>query len=472
MSYDYDVIIIGSGPAGFSCAIQSSKFGKRVLIVEANPENLGGSWINTGTVPSKSLREAAKLIQKFHTQFADQEKMKPYQRFKMSDILRYKQSILSEKNRKVKNDLIKHNIETARGRGKLLDGHTVEVTLEGGRTITYTAGFVMISTGSRPGKPEQFEVDHHVVVDYRSILELTHIPRRLVIVGGGVIALEFATIFAALGTRITILSAEKGFLPFLDEEVSGELHKILRKKTIQLTTECSIERVEKNDFRTSMEVFYRTASEPGRLQVVETDHVLHVGHKMPNSEGLGLAEIGVGLSDRNTIEVDEAFRTAVPSVFAAGDVIGFPSQASASFVQGRIAACAMFGMGEDEIAANVPYGIYSIPEIAGIGLTEADARRQGIHYKVGKISYSNLTQADIGHVDDGMLKMIFDADTLRILGVHIIGEQASDLIHLGQCVMQHGGTIEYFLKNVLNYPSYGEAYRMAAFDGLTEPVAE
>lgn len=467
MSYDYDVIILGSGPAGFSCAIQSSKFGKKVMIVEANPQNLGGSWINTGTVPSKSLREAAKLIHKFHTQFEDKEDIKPYQRFKMEDILRYKKTILSEKNRKVKDDLIKHNIDTARGRGLLVDPNTIEVTHQTGETKRYTASHILISTGSSPGKPKKFEVDHEIVVDYQSILDLTHIPRRLVIVGGGVIALEFATIFSALGTRITILSEEKQFLPFLDDEISTELQRILRDKSIQLLTECSIEKVEKNDFRTSMEVFYRTKAEKARVQVVETDHVLHVGHKVPNSEGLGLEALGVKLSDRNTISVDEGFRTSVPSVYAAGDVIGFPSQASASFVQGRIASCNMFGIGQDEVAANVPYGIYSIPEIAGIGLTEADAMRLGVNVRVGKIHYSHLTQADIGHVDDGMLKMIFDADSHKILGVHIIGEQASDLIHLGQCVMQHGGTIDYFLNNVLNYPSYGEAYRMAAFHGLS-----
>lgn len=468
MKFDYDVIILGSGPAGFSCAMQSSKFDKKVLIVESNPDHLGGTWINTGTVPSKSMREAARLIQKFHTQFGDERGRKPYEKFRMEDILQYKQSILETKNKKVKDDLIKNEVETARGWGRLLDEHTVEVSTQYGNATTYTAERILISTGSSPGNPENFEIDHSSVLDYESVLDLTHIPRRLVIVGSGIIAFEYATMFAALGTRISVLSDKDELLPFLDKEILGQLRQIIKKKNIQLFPESTIQHVEANKLRTCIEVAFTSSngSENGRLQVLETDHVLYVGGYEPNTENIGLEKAGVKLNKDGYIDVNDNFKTSADSVYAAGDVIGFPALASASFVQGRLAACDMFGIPSGNVSNSIPYGIYSIPEISGIGLTEEDAANQGIDYTVGRAYYKHLTQADISHIDEGMLKLVFRTDNLKLLGVHIIGENAPDLIHLGQSVMYYDGDIRYFIRNVLNYPSYGEAYRVAAFNGV------
>jgi NAD(P) transhydrogenase len=223
MSFDYNVIILGSGPAGFSCAMQSSKFDKRVLIVEANEEHLGGTWINSGTVPSKALREAAKSIQKFHGQFGDERGRKPYERFKMDDLLQYKQNILDSKNQKVKNDIIKNEIDTARGWGKILDDHTVEVTDHLDNVKAYSAENILISTGSSFNSPDIFSINDSNILDYRSVLNLTHIPRRLVIVGSGIISYEFATIFAALGTRVTLLAETREILSFLDEEIKQDV---------------------------------------------------------------------------------------------------------------------------------------------------------------------------------------------------------------------------------------------------------
>ena len=466
MSFDYDVIILGSGPAGFSCAMQSSKFDKSVLMVEANEENLGGTWINAGTVPSKALREAAKSIQKFHSQFGDERGRKPYERFKMEELLQYKQNILANKNQKVKKDIIKNEIDTARGWGKILDNHTVQVSDHFNNTTTYSAKNILISTGSSYIEPDLFSVNDSDILDYRSVLNLTHIPRRLVIVGSGVIAYEFSTIFAALGTRVTLLADTDELLPFLDDEIKKEMHRVLADTTIQLHTNVQLQHVSKNKLRTCTEVGFKTEADPDRLQVVETEHVLYIGSTKPNTDGIGLENTDIKINEEGGIQVDSHFKTSVENIYAAGDVTGHPAQASVSFVQGRIASTSMFNNQSTKMNESIPYGIYSIPEISAIGLTERDAKQQGIDVTVGRAYYNNLTQADINLESDGLLKLVFRTDDLRLIGVHIIGDQSADLVHLGQSVMANGGTIKYFMEHVLNYPSYTEAYRVAAFNGL------
>jgi len=466
MTFDYDVIILGSGPAGFSCAMQSSKFDKNVLMVEANDEHLGGTWINTGTVPSKALREAAKSIQKFHKQFGDERGRKPYERFKMDDLLQYKRSILDSKNQKVKNDIIKNEIDTARGWGKILDKNTVEVTDSFNNTTTYRTKYILVSTGSSFQNPEKFNIDHTNVLDYESILNLTHIPRRLVIIGNGIISFEYATIFAVLGTRVTILADRTDMLPFLDNEIESEVIKVVKKSTIQMFKNVEVEYVSYNKLRTCTEVGFKSTLENKRLQVVETEHVLFVGSTRPNTQNIGLEICDVDLNDNEFIKVDKSFQSSCNTIYAAGDVIGFPAQASASFVQGRLAACSMFDKHTHDLEGSIPYAIYSIPEISAIGLTERDAEKQGYEVAIGRAYYSNITQADINHDEEGLLKLVFKTDDLTLLGVHIMGENAADLIHLGQSIMSHNGDIRYFMEHVINYPSYTEAYRVAAFNGL------
>ena len=467
MKYDYDVIIIGSGPAGFSCAMQSTKFDKKVLMVEASSENLGGSWIQKGTVPSKALRAAAKLIQSFHHQFGDERGRKPFEKFRMEDIMDYKKPILEGKNKKVKDDIIKNEVETVRGWGKITGAHSIEVIDNLSQKKKYTAENILISTGSSPAEPENFTIDHEGILDYSSILELTHIPRRLIIIGGGIISVEFATIFSALGTRVTILNEQNEILPFLDSEIKTALLKSIKKKNIQIVNNTTIEKISKNDLRTCDEVLFRTTDED-RLQVVETDHVLYVGGKTPNTKNLGLEEIGVKLDSNGYIEVNKHFKSSVSSIYAAGDVIGEPSLASASFLQGRLASVDMFGRTIDAMMGDrdLPFGIYSIPEISGIGLTEEQAADLNIDYTVGRAYYSNITRADLSHETEGLLKLVFRTDNLKLIGVHIFGEHASDLIHLGQSIMAHNGNIKYFIERVLNYPTYSEAYKIAAYNGL------
>lgn len=465
MAFDYDVIIIGSGPAGFSCAMQSTKFDKKVLIVEADSNHLGGTWLNKGTVPSKALREAANLIQRFHSQFGDERGRKPYERFRMEDLMLYRETILESKNKKVKNDLIKNEVDTARGVGKIIDDHTVEVTDSLNQSRKFTTENILISTGTSPISPENIDLDSSDILNYDSILDLTHIPRRLVIIGSGVITFEYATIFAALGTRITILSDTDDVLPFLDREIKDHLTDILKRRNIQVYYESSVQKIADNNLRTCTEVVFKQKGSD-RTHVSETDQVLYIGGKKPNTSGLMNSGLEIKTDEKGFIKVDGNYRTSVGNIFAAGDVVGDPSSAAASFVQGRLAACSMFDMPSDTPSGETPYGIYSIPEISGIGLTELKAEELGIDVTVGRAYYENLTQADINHQKEGLLKLVFATKDLKLLGVHIIGENASDLIHLGQSIMAQNGTIKYFIENVLNYPTYSEAYRIAAFNGV------
>jgi NAD(P) transhydrogenase len=466
MSRDYDVIIIGSGPAGFSCAMQSSKLDKKALVIEANKDYLGGTWINSGTVPSKALREAAKTILEFNEQFGDHENRKPYERYQMADLLTYKQEILEKENRKVKNDLIKNRVDVARGYGQIIDEHTVEVKTHFGSTETYTADYILVCTGSSPAEPTTFEIDHDKVLDYKSILDLTHIPRRLTIIGSGVNAVEYATTFASLGTRVTVLSNQSDYLTFLDHEIKDELQRSLKKKGINVKTDTAIEDVDFNALRNYTEVKFRSKSADNRLQVIETEHVLFLGGRKPNIEKLGLENAGVKIDSKNFINVDNAFKTNIDSIYAAGDVVGFPRLASASFTQGRLAACNMFETPALDVPDQIPYGIYAIPEIANIGVTEKQAGDMGLDVTVGRAYFKNIAKADMTNHDEGLLKLVFSTDTLKLLGVHIIGEDAANLIHLGQAVMSYDGDIRYFIQHVMNYPTLSEAYRIAAFNGI------
>lgn len=467
MSRDYDVIIIGSGPAGFSCAMQSSKFDKRALVVEAHEKYLGGTWINTGTVPSKALREAAKTISDFNSQFGGEQPRKPYEQFRMRDLLQYKDEILEKENRKIKNDLIKNKVDVARGTGKLVDPHTVEVQTHIGSIQEYTADYILICTGSRPVEASRFEVDHSRVLDYTSLLKLTHIPRRLAIVGGGVNALEYATTFSALGSRVSILSQKSEVLSFLDGEIREHFLNALRRRNINLQTSVEVEEISFNSLQNYTEVSFRDAeSENGPLKVIETEHVLFMGGRRPNTAGLGLEQVGVETDGKGFITTDSSFQTSLEDVYAAGDVIGFPQLASASFTQGRLAACNMFGIPMQDIPERIPYGLYTIPEISYIGLTEEEAEKKGLDITVGRAYFSNVAKADMTGHEEGLLKLVFLKDSLKLLGVHIMGNEATNLIHIGQAVMAFDGDIRYFTQHVMNYPTLGEAYRTAAFNGF------
>ena len=468
MKYDYDVIIIGSGPAGFSCAMQSSKFDKKVLVIEANKDSFGGTWINSGTIPSKALRETARIIQRFQSQFEDLTHEKAYQHHKMEELLKYKNETLQSKNSKVENDFNKNEIDTVRGYGVLKDANTIEVQKHDGEIEEFSAEFIFASPGSKPINPESFDVDHDKVLDYTSVLNLTHIPRKILVIGSGVQALEYATTFSNLGSRVSILNEADSFLPFLDNEITDQLIQVLKKQQIEVFSNANNITIASNSLRNTTEVRYqlRNDNEKDRTHVIETEHVLYLGGKTPNTSGMGLENAGVELDEDGYINVDNDYQTNVDNIFAGGDVIGYPALASASFSEGRLASCRMFGIEALDVPPEIPFAIYSIPEISSIGITEKEAKSRGYDVTVGRAYYKNITQGDISNQQEGLLKLVFETENLNLVGVHIIGERASDLIHLGQAVMSLGGDVRYFINHVLNYPTYSEAYRIAAFNGM------
>src|SRR5699024_2781720 len=386
-------------------------------------------------------------------QFGPKESQKPYDRFQMNDLLKYKQQILEKENRRVKNDLIKNEVDVARGYGGLKDVHTVEVETHFGTVETYTADHILLCPGSRPTKPDAFKIDDNKILDSKSILKLTHIPRRLVIIGSGVNAFEYATTFSALGSRITLLCEEDDYMSFLDHEIRTHFEQSLDRKGITVKSGLTIEEVEFKPLRNDTEVKFRSTRDDDRLQVIETEHVLHLGGRRPHVEQLNLSAVDIEQDHGSFIVTDNNFETSTKGIFAAGDVIGFPKLASASFTQGRLAAQSMFGSSNQETSDKIPYGIYTIPGMANIGITEQQAREMGLDITVGRAYFKDNSKAHMTNNTEGLLKLVFETDSLKLRGVHIMGNEAGDLIHLGQSVMASGGNVRYFIQHVMNYPT-------------------
>ncbi|KPP96141.1 MAG: NAD(P) transhydrogenase [Bacteroidetes bacterium HLUCCA01] len=464
MKFDYDLIILGSGPAGFSAAMQGSKFDKKVLMVEANEHHLGGSWINAGTVPSKALREAAMNIHKFTRQFGDVNHKKAHEQFQMGELLALKNRVVSHENSEIKRNLVKNEITTLRGYGRILDPHTIEVIDPIESKRTYTAENILISTGSTASHPDNFIIDHRTVLDITTVLDMEHIPRRLVVVGSGVQAIEYATIFASMGTKVTMLNPASDYLTFLDHEIRAVLDDSFSRFRINVFNNAKITKVGKNDLRNCTEVHFTTKGEEKR--VIETEQVLYFGGRTPNTSKIGLENLKIQTDAKGHIPVDEEYRTKVKSVYAAGDVVGYPELASASFSQGRLAVCHMFDIPAAEMGQTMPFSIYSIPEMSSVGLTENEATAEGYDVTVGRAYYGNLTKATISNSTQGILKLVFETGTFRLLGVHIIGDQACEIVHIGQAVIALKGDVRYFISHMMNYPTYAEAYRIAAFNGV------
>jgi NAD(P) transhydrogenase len=296
-------------------------------------------------------------------------------------------------------------------------------------------------------------------------MDLTHIPRRLTIVGTGINAIEYATIFNALGTKVNILNLNDNFLGFLDHEIRQEFLSTLERNRIGVKSSVNLKGISFNLLRNYTEVRF-TIGKSDELMVIESEQVLYFGKRIPNTDKIGLENVGIKTDKEGYIKVDDHLRTAAPNIFAAGDVIGYPGLASASFNQGRLACCAMFDIPASKINADVPFGIYSIPEISNIGLNEEEAIAEGYDVTVGRAYYNSLTKAAINNSKSGLLKLVFETGTFRLLGVQIVGDDACEIIHLGQAVMANNGDIRYFINHILNYPTYSEAYRIAAFNGV------
>jgi NAD(P) transhydrogenase len=458
VSRRYDLVVIGSGPAGEKGAAQAAYFGKRVALVERAPE-VGGAGVNTGTIPSKTLRETALYYSGLRQRGLYGIDYSLREGLTVADLMHRKESVIANQWALVRRNLERHGIELVRGVASLRDPHTVRVAHDGGSETVLETEVVLIATGSSPFHPPGAQFDHRLICDSDSILRLDRIPQTMVVVGGGVIGCEYASIFTALGVRVTLIESHGRLLPFVDAEIAGRLRLQLELLGLRCLLDDRVKSVTAADGRVELLL--------ARGERLAADIALFAAGRQGNVEGLGLEAIGVGVSARGAITVDEHYRTTVPNVYAAGDVIGFPALASTSMEQARVAMVHAFGLRyKERMSPVLPLAVYTIPEIAMAGATEETCAAQGIDYLVGRAPYDQNPRGQIIGDLAGMVKLVFAAADKKLLGVHLIGELSSELVHIGAQVLAAGGTIDHFIDAVYNYPSLSDIYKYAAYDGL------
>jgi len=461
--YEYDLLVIGSGPAGQRAAIQAAKLGKRVGIVERKAV-LGGVCINTGTIPSKTLREAVLHLSGYRERGLYGASYTVKQNITMDDLIFRTEHVIRHEIDVTRHQLMRNQVELLAAEAAFVDPHTIRLHYLDGRGYRdVTARAVVIATGTSATKDAHIAFDNQHILISDDILSLNHLPRSLTVVGAGVIGIEYACIFAALGVRVTVIDKRNRLLPFVDAEIIDALayHMRSSRVTLRLSEEVKgFEVVE--DAQRGKRVHTHLAS--GKHIVTEA--ALHSIGRTGATDKINLPAAGLCADDRGRLKVNACYQTEVPHIYAVGDVIGFPSLASTSMEQGRLAACHAFGVETTSVPALFPYGIYTIPEISTVGRNEEELTAQGIPYEVGKAQYREIARGQIIGDSTGMLKLIFHMETRELLGVHIIGEGASELIHIGQAVMAFGGKVDYFVNTVFNYPTLAECYKTAAFDGI------
>lgn len=455
----YDLIVIGSGPAGQRAAIQGAKSGKRVALIEKR-EVVGGACINTGTIPSKTTREAVLHLTGFEYQGIYGVNYRVKEKITMADLGFRVQHVIKTETDITQAQLSRNGIEVIYGTARFVDATHLRV--ENIRGVSeYEAGVIIIATGTKPSVSPKVPLNGRTIINSDQILQMPDIPKILIVVGGGVIGVEYTCMFAALGVRVILVEKRPRLLEFADSEMVEALSYHLRDHRVTMRLNEEVESVE--DLATGGVV----ANLMSRKKI-SGDALLYAVGRQGNVEELDLPAAGLEADNRGRIPVDESYRTRQPNIFAVGDVIGFPSLASVSMEQGRIAAAKAFGLPVHSNPATYPYGIYTIPEISFIGKTEEQLTDEDVPYEVGVAFYREIARGQIRGDTTGRLKLIFHRETKEILGVHIIGEGAAELLHIGQAVMILKGNVEYFVDTVFNYPTLAECYKAAAFNGLNK----
>lgn len=458
---EFDLIVIGAGPGGVAAADTAALLGKRVAVVEKNPL-VGGAAVNTGTIPSKTLRETALAIAGVKSRALIGVDVSVRREAKVEDLLRHERVVTASEAYQMRTLLDRYGVTIFRGTGKFCDPHTIRVTHPSppGGCTDLRAPKIVIAIGSMPIRPAVFPFEHTRVHDSDELLYITSIPRSLAVVGAGVIGSEYACMFAALGVRVHLIDGRDTLLPFLDADLSQALKTAMERQGIVFWWQDNVEKC--------------TAPRTGEIELLlksgkelAVDHLLICAGRTSAAAALAPEVAGFGLTSRGLIPVDEHFRTTVPHIYAVGDVIGFPALASTSAEQGRVAACHAFeSHAKEELAKFLPAGIYTIPEVSAVGLTEMQAKEKGIPIVVGRADYDQNPRGKIIGDKTGFLKLIFASEDLKLLGVHVIGEQASELVHIGLIVMMVGGGAELFLSTCFNYPTLGDLYKLATHDAI------
>ena len=455
----YDLIVIGSGPAGQRAAIQGAKSGKKVALVERR-EVVGGACINTGTIPSKTMREAVLHLSGFHYQSIYGINYKVKEKITMQDLSFRVQHVIKTEVDVTQAQLSRNNIELITGAASFISPTAIKV--ENSRGVSeYQGSFFVIATGTKPASSDRVPLNGRTIVNSDQLLQMQEVPKSMIVVGGGVVGVEYTCMFATLGVRVILVEKRPRLLEFADAEMVEALSYHLRDHRVTMRLNEEVESVEEAP----------TGGVVANLQSkkkISGEALLYAVGRQGNVDELDLAAAGLTADSRGRIQVDADFRTAQPHIFAAGDVIGFPSLASVSMEQGRIAASTAFGGTVHSNPAWYPYGIYTIPEISFIGKTEEQLTDEDVPYEVGVAYYREIARGQIRGDTTGRLKLIFHRETRKLLGVHIIGEGASELLHIGQAVFILDGTVEYFVNTVFNYPTLAECYKAAAFNGLNK----
>ncbi len=457
--HDFDVLVIGSGPGGQKAAIATSKLGRRAAIVERR-DMVGGVCINTGTIPSKTLREAVLYLTGSSQREMYGQAYRVKEDITVADLGIRTQHVVGREIDVVRSQLSRNRVALLTGTGRFLDPHVVEVTRDGALSTKVTAAKVIIATGTRPARPETVDFDERTIIDSDGILQMEEIPRSMVVVGAGVIGIEYASMFAALGTKVTVVERRDRMLEFCDLEVVEALKYHLRDLAVTFRFGETVAAVERHAAGTI------TVLESGKKIPAET--VMYSAGRQGMTEELQLERAGLGADERGRIRVDEYFRTVVPNIYAVGDVIGFPALAATSMEQGRLAAhhaCGEEAHAMDELQ---PIGIYAIPEISFIGRTEDQLTEARVPFEVGVSRYRELARGQIIGDSYGMLKLLVSPADHSLLGVHVFGTGATELVHIGQTVMGCGGTVDYLVDAVFNYPTLAESYKVAALDAMNK----
>lgn len=455
----YDLIVIGSGPAGEKGAAQAAYFGKSVALIEREPI-LGGACVNTGTIPSKTLRESALALSGFRQRgFREGAVDVTIHCITVADFMYRKDRVVAHEWKRIEDNLRRHKVDRYQGTARFVSPTRVAITNAIGEEVI-DGSVVLIATGSSPHRPDHVPFDGDVICDSDSILGIDRIPEKLAVVGAGIIGVEYAAIFAALGVEVHLIDGRTSLLPNIDREIVRILlGEFQNRLGITMHLGMDVASIERCDQQASLTL------NGGECMVV--DNVLYAAGRSSNVQGLNLDGIGVKTAGRGLITVNDDYQTSVPNIYAAGDVIGFPALASTSMEQARVAMVHAFDLKyKTKVAPILPYAIYTIPEVATVGLNEEDCRKKDMPCAVGRAFYRDNARGEIIGDLKGLIKLVFDPASRKLLGVHIVGESASELLHIGMMVMQFGGTINAFIDCVFNFPTLSEAYKYAAYDGL------
>lgn len=455
----YDLLVIGSGPSGQKAAIAAAKLGKRVAIIERRSQHLGGVCLHWGTIPSKTMREAIMHLTGFRHRNVYTERYQQKRKITMHDLRRKLKQVIEHELQVLHGHFDRNNVDLLVGEAKFVDPHTIEVCCDGQCTRA-SADKILLAVGTKPARPAHIPFDGKTVFDSDELLQLDQIPRSMIVIGGGVIGIEYAIMFATLGVEVTVVDGRDRLLDFCDREIVDTLvfHARGLGMVFRLGEDVvGIDRLRNNNVAVRLE--------SGKRLIAETA-LFSVG-RVGDTANLNLEAAGLQVDERGRLWCNERHQTWVPHIYGVGDVIGFPALASASMEQGRKAVCEMFGQ-PTKAATTLPYGLFTIPEISMIGKTEQQLTNEKIPYEVGVGSFRELARGHISGDEHGLLKLLFHRETRQVLGVHCIGDSATEIIHLGQAIMALGATIDYFRDTVFNYPTMTEAYKVAAFNGLNK----